>query len=366
MLGGADRRRPAPAAARRTRRPGTPRSRSCGPIRRYGRATPSRRTASAAWPAGITKALGRARRLVYLEDQYLWSADIARVLAAALRRSPELHLIAVVPRHSDLDGRWTLQPPNQVGRHQALSRSCAHGGGGPGARLRPREPRGIPRLRAREGLRHRRHVGVRRLATTSTAGPGPTTANCPAAVLDADARRPRARRPRRPRRRGPPLRPRPAPGAGARAPRPRRRRRRRPLDPARFVRPAEEPARRICDAWHARRAPRGPAAGRLRAHRPERTGAHAHAAWAAPLTASSTTRTGARCGCAVAPSSERAGSSACTRSCRYVARLATMANANERHLVERARQRGFCGSGRLADRRHVEVGHPHRRHRARG
>jgi phosphatidylserine/phosphatidylglycerophosphate/cardiolipin synthase-like enzyme len=68
---------------------------------------------------GFTKALGRARRLVYLEDQYMWSPHIARVLAAALRRSPRLHLVVVVPRHSDVDGRWAL-PPNQVGRLQAL------------------------------------------------------------------------------------------------------------------------------------------------------------------------------------------------------------------------------------------------------
>ena len=68
---------------------------------------------------GFTKALRRARRLVYLEDQYMWSPHIARVLAAALRRSPRLHLVVVVPRHSDVDGRWAL-PPNQVGRLQAM------------------------------------------------------------------------------------------------------------------------------------------------------------------------------------------------------------------------------------------------------
>jgi phosphatidylserine/phosphatidylglycerophosphate/cardiolipin synthase-like enzyme len=48
-----------------------------------------------------TKALGRAGSLIYLEDQYLWSFDIARIFAAALHRSPRLHLIAVVPRRPD-------------------------------------------------------------------------------------------------------------------------------------------------------------------------------------------------------------------------------------------------------------------------
>lgn len=68
---------------------------------------------------GFSKALGRVRRIAYLQDQYMWSPHIARLLAAALRRSPDLHIVVVVPRHSDVDGRFAL-PPNQVGRLQAL------------------------------------------------------------------------------------------------------------------------------------------------------------------------------------------------------------------------------------------------------
>ena len=68
---------------------------------------------------GYAKAIGRAQRLIYLQDQYLWSPHIARLLAAALRARPQLHLVAVVPRHSDVDGRFSL-PPNQVGRLEAL------------------------------------------------------------------------------------------------------------------------------------------------------------------------------------------------------------------------------------------------------
>jgi phosphatidylserine/phosphatidylglycerophosphate/cardiolipin synthase-like enzyme len=48
-----------------------------------------------------TKALGRAEQLIYVEDQYLWSFDVARIFAAALKRSSRLHLIAVVPRRPD-------------------------------------------------------------------------------------------------------------------------------------------------------------------------------------------------------------------------------------------------------------------------
>ena len=47
------------------------------------------------------KALGRAQQLIYVEDQYLWSFDVARIFAAALHRSSRLHLIAVVPRRPD-------------------------------------------------------------------------------------------------------------------------------------------------------------------------------------------------------------------------------------------------------------------------
>lgn len=52
------------------------------------------------------KAFGRARALVYLEDQYLWSVDAARALASALRAQPELRLVVVIPRHPDPSGRW--------------------------------------------------------------------------------------------------------------------------------------------------------------------------------------------------------------------------------------------------------------------
>jgi phosphatidylserine/phosphatidylglycerophosphate/cardiolipin synthase-like enzyme len=53
------------------------------------------------------KAIGRARSLVYLEDQYLWSTDAAHALADALRRHPALRVVAVVPRYPDRDARGT-------------------------------------------------------------------------------------------------------------------------------------------------------------------------------------------------------------------------------------------------------------------
>src|SRR5829696_3101701 len=76
---------------------------------------------------GYTKALHQARRLIYLEDQYLWSAEVAGTFADALRAQPDLHLIAVLPHYPDQDGRTSLAP-NLVGREHALSLIRAAGG----------------------------------------------------------------------------------------------------------------------------------------------------------------------------------------------------------------------------------------------
>ena len=76
---------------------------------------------------GYLKAIGQARRLIYVEDQYFWNTDVVGCFAEALRREPELRLIVVIPHHPDQDGRFSL-PPNLVGRQQALDLVCAAGG----------------------------------------------------------------------------------------------------------------------------------------------------------------------------------------------------------------------------------------------
>ncbi|MFM6850833.1 MAG: phospholipase D family protein [Terrabacter sp.] len=65
------------------------------------------------------KAFRRARRLIYLEDQYLWSAEVCALLVAALRRSPDLRLVAVLPHEPDLDGAVSYAP-NLVSRARLL------------------------------------------------------------------------------------------------------------------------------------------------------------------------------------------------------------------------------------------------------
>jgi phosphatidylserine/phosphatidylglycerophosphate/cardiolipin synthase-like enzyme len=64
------------------------------------------------------KALRRARRLVYLEDQYFWSERAAHALAEALRAHPGLHVVVVVPRRPDRDGR-VAGPAARIGRERA-------------------------------------------------------------------------------------------------------------------------------------------------------------------------------------------------------------------------------------------------------
>jgi phosphatidylserine/phosphatidylglycerophosphate/cardiolipin synthase-like enzyme len=65
------------------------------------------------------KAFELARSLIYVEDQYLWSEPVARSLAQALRRSPGLRLIAVVPRFPDSDGA-VMGPTNRIGQIRAM------------------------------------------------------------------------------------------------------------------------------------------------------------------------------------------------------------------------------------------------------
>jgi phosphatidylserine/phosphatidylglycerophosphate/cardiolipin synthase-like enzyme len=66
-----------------------------------------------------SKVISRAERLIYVEDQYLWSREVVRCFAESLARNRQLRMIAVVPRHPDQDGALSL-PPNLIGRRQAL------------------------------------------------------------------------------------------------------------------------------------------------------------------------------------------------------------------------------------------------------
>ncbi|GAA2856402.1 phospholipase D family protein [Nonomuraea rubra] len=73
------------------------------------------------------KVLARARSLIYLEDQYLWSTDVIEPFARALEREPGLRMIVIVPRHPDQDG-WLAGPASLIGRADALHRLRRAGG----------------------------------------------------------------------------------------------------------------------------------------------------------------------------------------------------------------------------------------------
>ncbi len=74
------------------------------------------------------KAFARARRLIYLEDQYLWSIDATRALATALETHPDLHIVAVVPRYPDPDGA-IAGPASRIGRKRVIDALQAAGPG---------------------------------------------------------------------------------------------------------------------------------------------------------------------------------------------------------------------------------------------
>ena len=74
-----------------------------------------------------TKAVGRAEQLIYVEDQYLWSFDVARIFAAALQRSSGLHLIGVVPRRPDNENQFYNESA-MLGHAEALAMVREAGG----------------------------------------------------------------------------------------------------------------------------------------------------------------------------------------------------------------------------------------------
>ncbi|GGH92152.1 phospholipase D family protein [Arthrobacter liuii] len=67
-----------------------------------------------------SKAFTQARSLIYIEDQYLWSTEVAAGIAAALESNPGLNVIIVVPRYPDSDGLLG-GPPRRLGQVRAIN-----------------------------------------------------------------------------------------------------------------------------------------------------------------------------------------------------------------------------------------------------
>ena len=83
-------------------------------------------TVNAVSPARTSRPLV-ARRLIYLEDQYLWSFHATRVLCDALLREPELVIVIVIPRYPDPGGRISGDA-SVYGREQVQDALYAAGG----------------------------------------------------------------------------------------------------------------------------------------------------------------------------------------------------------------------------------------------
>jgi phosphatidylserine/phosphatidylglycerophosphate/cardiolipin synthase-like enzyme len=107
----------------------------CGPhLVQILRTYPAKRPAFPFAPHGersiahaYERAFARARRLVYIEDQYFWSEVVATALADALRREPALQVIALVPRFPEEDSAVS-GTPMRLG--QRLAWDLLHDAGG--------------------------------------------------------------------------------------------------------------------------------------------------------------------------------------------------------------------------------------------
>ncbi|MBZ5741000.1 phospholipase D family protein [Nocardioides mangrovi] len=76
---------------------------------------------------GNAKAIAQADRLVYVEDQYLWSEEVGEHFAQALRAKPDLRLIVILPMVPDREGA-AVEVPQLYGRMLAMRRILEAGG----------------------------------------------------------------------------------------------------------------------------------------------------------------------------------------------------------------------------------------------
>jgi len=89
------------------------------PNLRHGRDYPFARGGERSVARGYTKAVKTARRLIYVEDQFLWGHHVGEIFTEALRSHPDLHVIAVIPLCPDLTGALG-RLPQLLGRRRAI------------------------------------------------------------------------------------------------------------------------------------------------------------------------------------------------------------------------------------------------------
>lgn len=69
---------------------------------------------------GCAKAVRRAERIVYVEDQYFWGDDVGRLFAERLREQPGLRLVVVIPLAPDVAG--INRVAQLLGRERSITR----------------------------------------------------------------------------------------------------------------------------------------------------------------------------------------------------------------------------------------------------
>jgi phosphatidylserine/phosphatidylglycerophosphate/cardiolipin synthase-like enzyme len=89
------------------------------PNLRRGRDYPFARGGERSVARGYTKAVSKARKLIYVEDQYLWGQHVGDVFTEALHDNPGLHVVAVVPLFTDQSG-FMARSPQMLGRARAM------------------------------------------------------------------------------------------------------------------------------------------------------------------------------------------------------------------------------------------------------
>ncbi len=89
------------------------------PNLRHGRDYKFARGGERSVARGYTKAVRKARRLIYVEDQFLWGHHVGTVFTEALREHPDLLVVAVIPMYPDVEGVFA-RTPQLLGRYRAI------------------------------------------------------------------------------------------------------------------------------------------------------------------------------------------------------------------------------------------------------
>ena len=90
------------------------------PDLRFGRDYPFADGGERSVARGYSKAICKAERIVYVEDQYFWGHGVAEPFETSLRENPGLHVVVVIPLVPDIPG-WN-RVPQLFGRERALLR----------------------------------------------------------------------------------------------------------------------------------------------------------------------------------------------------------------------------------------------------